>query len=456
MTIAARTSAAPARQAGKPRLLPVFLEDYQTEPFRRQLEALKVLSGDFVEWLEPAQVAEAPRISASAVVVPDMSGLAYRLLREFQAIDLPIMIITSEFGTVSMWDWEIRDFLRRRDVDTIAPTSLEEFHDLCRAVGVKERLSSATMLAYQDNLGAGKQPDIFKRFYWWEDECVSDLQESFGVSIERRSYKELWSRALSMPTQRLEDEMARVLPNVPISGLVRKAREDAIRLKLALDDELDETPGVIAAGINCLNESETSTTTPCLAWNLLFEERGLIWGCEADLTSMITQYLTWETLRTPAIMTNLYPFLMGNAALKHEKIPFFPAVDKPENHILVAHCGFLGQIPQSWATEWTLRPPVLEIVDPNAHVIDGRLPEGQMTIVKIASTMDRLVVTPAELTTYQQYANSDCLNGAVLRIEDGYRYAEGLPSHHAVIAVSDIVRRLEVVGPVLGVGIEKI
>jgi hypothetical protein len=456
MSIAPSTPILPLSRGARPRLLPVFLEDYQTTSFRAQFAALQVLSGDLVEWLEPAQISDAPKVQATAVVIPDMSGLAYRLLDEFSAINLPILIITSEFGTVSMWDWEIRDFLRRRGVETIAPTSLQEFHDLCRAVGVKERLSVSTMLAYQDNLGAGKQPDIFKRFYWWEDECVDDLEKSFGVSIERRSYKELWARALSVPSARLEAEMERTMPGVPISGLVRKAREDALRLKLALDDELDETPGVIAAGINCLNESETSTTTPCLAWNLLFEERGLIWGCEADLTSMITQFLTWETLRTPAIMTNLYPFLMGNAALKHEKIPFFPAVEKPENHILIAHCGFLGVIPQSWSTEWTLRPPVLEIVDPNAHAIDGRLPEGQMTIVKIASTMDRLVVTPADLTGYQQYANSDCLNGGVLRVEDGYRYAEGLPSHHAVIALTDVVRRLEVVGPVLGVGIEKI
>ena len=74
---------------------------------------------------------------------------------------------------------------------------------------------------------------------------------------------------------------------------------------LALRDDLDEAPGVIAAGINCLNESQTSTTTPCLAWNLLFEERGLIWGCEADLTSMITKYIVWESLRNPVMMTNL-------------------------------------------------------------------------------------------------------------------------------------------------------
>lgn len=117
-------------------------------------------------------------MDAAAIVIPDMSGLAYRLLKEFQALRLPILIITSEFGTVSMWEWEIRDYLRRRSVDTVAPTSLGEFHDLCRALGVKQRLAGATMLAYQDNLGAGKQGDIFKRFYRWEDRCVDDLKRS--------------------------------------------------------------------------------------------------------------------------------------------------------------------------------------------------------------------------------------------------------------------------------------
>jgi hypothetical protein len=131
-------------------------------------------------------------------------------------------------------------------------------------------------------------------------------------------------------------------------------------------------------------------------------------------------------------------------------------VEHPENHILTAHCGFLGVIPQSWSTEWTLREPVLAIVDPNSHAIDGRFPEGDLTVVKISSTMDSLVVTPAVLESYKQYANSDCLNGAILRVEDGYRYVENLPSHHAVLALGDITRRLDVVGKVLGLDVQPI
>jgi hypothetical protein len=440
----------------RPRLLPVYLEERPQESFSRQFDSLQLLSEDLVDWLDPVHISNASKVPADAVVVPDLSGLAYRLRDGFAAVEVPILVITSEFGTVSMWDWEIRDFLRRRGVETLAPTSLQEFQDICRALGVKQRLTSSLMLAYQDDLGAGKQPDIFKRFFWWEDECVDRLRESFGVKVERRSYRALWARAKSVSEVRLESELARTERTVALVGLAQRAKLDALRLKLAIGDELDETPGVIAAGINCLNESATTTTTPCLAWNMLFEERGLIWGCEADLTSMITKFITYESLRAPVMMTNLYPFLMGETALKHEKIPYFPDREEPQNHVLAAHCGFFGIVPQSFASLFSVKPRVLEIVDENAHALDARFPEGNITIVKIASTMDSLMVAPAQLTDYEQYENSDCLNGAVLRVEDGYRFVENLPSHHAVLAVGDITRRLEVVGSVLDLAIQKI
>jgi hypothetical protein len=241
-----------------------------------------------------------------------------------------------------------------------------------------------------------------------------------------------------------------IAPSVPIVGLAAEARANALRLYLALSDELDETGNVIAAGINCLNESATSPTTPCLAWNLLFEERGIIWGCEADLTSMITKIVVHRSLQVPVMMTNIYPFLMGQAALKHEKIPFFPDLPQPENHILVAHCGFFGVVPQSFATEWTLRPRVLAIVDPRANVIDARFPLGNVTIIKISSDMRTLVVTPAELSSYKQYENSDCLNGAILRVQDGYGFVESTPSHHVIIAVGELTRRLELAAQIWG------
>lgn len=99
---------------------------------------------------------------------------------------------------------------------------------------------------------------------------------------------------------------------------------------------------------------------------------------------------------------------------------------------------------------------MLEIVNENSNAIDARFPEGDLTILKIRSTMDSFAVTPAVLTKYSQYENSDCLNGAVLRVENGYRFVEGLPSHHAVLAVGDVTRRLDVLGQTLGLAMDRI
>lgn len=309
----------------RPSLLPAYLDAEPSEAFDRQLRTLRELAGDAVVWLDPVPLQSAvPRSGAAALILADVSGAAYRQLEAFRAIEIPILMVTSEFGTVSMWDWEARDYLRRRGVPSIAPTSLDEFLDVCRALQARTSLRSAKMLAYLDDLGRGKQPDIFKRFYWWEDDCAAHLRAKFGVEVERRSYRELWARAVSIPQDRVAGAVQAVQRTVPLTEVTRRAQEDAMRLKLALGDELDETPGVISAGINCLNESATSTTTPCLAWSLLFEERGLIWGCEADLTSMITQYLLWTTLRVPAVMTNLYPFLMGRPRSSTNASPTSP------------------------------------------------------------------------------------------------------------------------------------
>ena len=70
--------------------------------------------------------------------------------------------------------------------------------------------------------------------------------------------------------------------------------------------------------------------------------------------------------------------------------------------------------------------------------------------------MDTLVTSRSMLTGYIQYEDSDCLNGAVLRVEDGHRFVEHLPSHHAILATGDLIRRLEVVAQVLGLAVDRI
>jgi hypothetical protein len=84
-----------------------------------------------------------------------------------------------------------------------------------------------------------------------------------------------------------------------------RATLSAVKLYLAVRDDLDQEGGVLAVGINCLNESASSDTTPCLAWDLLYSEREVIWGCEADTVSMLTEFIVQRSLDVPVVMTNL-------------------------------------------------------------------------------------------------------------------------------------------------------
>ena len=209
-------------------------------------------------------------------------------------------------------------------------------------------------------------------------------------------------------------------------------------------------------GINCLNESACSDTTPCLAWDLLYTERDMIWGCEADTVSMLTKFIVHRCLRVPVMMTNLYPFLMGQAALQHERIPAFPELDDPADHILAAHCGYLGVLPRRFAVEWKLRPRALAIVDENATAIDARLPTGALTLVKLGPTFKTLSVVEGELTGYAGFPGSDCLNGAVIKVPNGPALMDRLPSHHSVLFCGHDSEGLGLIGRILGLEVETI
>ncbi|WP_119071401.1 hypothetical protein [Aggregatilinea lenta] len=435
----------------KARLVPVYFPG-KNDDFDRQLTALKDLLAGEAELLEPVLLGTALP-DADAVVFPQMLGEGYRMLDQFKAIPLPVLVITSEFGTMAMWDWELASYLRAEGVNVITPYDLEQSRKLCRALGVKRQLIQSKFLVFQDNPGEGFQPEIFKRFYWWEDECVQRMFDKFGITVVKKSFKELGARAKAIPDEVAQPVWDEWASRLNLDALVPRQVLSALKIYLAVKQELDADPSVQGVGINCLNESHFSDTTPCLAWNMLYEERRLIWGCEADSVSMLTKFILNRSLNVPIMMTNLYPFLMGQAALKHERIPAFPNVPEPENHILVAHCGYLGVLPQSFATEWTLRPKVLRIVDDNATAIDARLPEGNMTLAKLAPSFEAITVVEGSLEGYAQYPGSDCLNGAVLRIPDGYSLMERASSHHYLLMTGHNLADIRLISKVFGLDV---
>jgi len=143
--------------------------------------------------------------------------------------------------------------------------------------------------------------------------------------------------------------------------------------------------------------------------------------------------------------------------LKHERIPNFPPVDgDPKNYLLAAHCGFFGVVPQSFSTEWTLRKKVLAIVDENATTIDARLPEGDVTLVKLMPPFDRWSVIEGSLLKYVQYQNSDCLNGAVIQVSNGPKMVDEMVSHHYIVTTGRNQNALEMVSKVFDLSCQSI
>jgi hypothetical protein len=432
----------------KPRLIPVYFDPGRDEGFDAQLAHLHELVGGEVELLAPCALGQ-PLPEADAVVFPQILGEAYRRIDDFRSLGLPILIITSEFGTIAMWDWEIVEYLRCEGIATLAPYTLDQTRTIVAALQVKRDLQESKFLVFQDDPGEGAQAPIFKRFYWWEDECIQRMQQAFGITLEKRSFRELGATAREIPDQDADDEWQRWGWTEPTVG--GRPLASAVKLYLAVKRHLDADPTIRSVGINCLNESHFSDTTPCLAWAKLFEDRQLIWGCEADALSMLSKYLLYHSLKQPILMTNLYPFVLGQAALKHERIADFPHVEsEPENHVLIAHCGFMGVIPRPFASRWSLKPKVLAIVDDNATAIDADLPTGPITLAKLHPDMKKITVAEGQLKGYAQFPGSDCLNGGVVQVSDGHRLMRTLSSHHYLLTLGHNLNGIRLVADVFG------
>ena len=414
----------------KARLVPLYFKSARNEEFDNQIERLKDLLFEEVEILDPVSLGS-PIPEADAVVFPQLVGEAFKQIEKIKNINIPIIVITSEFGTVNIWDWEIVTFMKEEGLNPFAPYNLKLTKIICRTLALKREMKNAKFLVFQDNPGEGMQASIFKRFYWWEDECTKLIKKKFGISIIKKSFKKLGIDAKNISDS--EAEKVLKIKDVNALGVSGKAMKSAVKLYIALKGEIDKEDNVVGVGMNCLNESFYSDTTPCLAYNWLYEDEGILWACEGDIMSLLTIYIINKSLGAPIMMSNVYPFLVGMAALKHEKINEFPKVEDPDNCLLVVHCGYMGFIPQSCATEWTLKPKVLEIVDDNATMVDARMPEGDITFIKLHPKLNKIQVIEGELKEYKQYPGSDCMNGALIRISDGHKLMDELYSHHNCI-----------------------
>jgi L-fucose isomerase-like protein len=116
----------------------------------------------------------------------------------------------------------------------------------------------------------------------------------------------------------------------------------------------------------------------------------------------------------------------------------------------------LGVLPQSFSTEWTLRPKVLAIVDDNATAIDARLPTGPITLAKLDPTFNKITVAEGSLVGYAQYSNSDCSNGGVIKVADGRRLMNTLSSHHYLLMTGHNLADIELLAKIFDLEVEVI
>ncbi len=429
----------------KAKLIALYFKSGKDDEFNRCFNNLKDLLSEVADIDEPISITafvSGNNIKADAVIFPQLLGDAFEQIDEIKKINIPIIVATSDFGAVNMWDWEIVSYLQSKNLKVFAPYDLEITKKICKSLALKQDLKNTKFLVFQDNPGAGgMQGEIFRRFYWWQDQYIDLLKERFGISLIIKSFKQLGQKAKSISDSQADE----VLKNwdFKTEEVSKRALNSALKLYIAVKEEIEKDSNIKGIGINCLNESFYSDTTPCLAWNLLYEEKKVMWACEADTLSLLTNYIINKSLDVPVMMSNVYPFLMGLAALKHEKIDRFPEVDEPQNHMLIVHCGYFGVVPQSFSSSWVLRPKVLAIVDDNATAIDARMTEGDIVIAKLDPTLKKLMAIEGNIKGYVQYPGSDCRNGALVKVSNGYKLMNAFYSHHNCIVKGRVYNEIE-------------
>ena len=434
----------------KAKIVPLrFQETNERErkEYDEQLNTLVQIYGDAAEFAQPVTVGD-PVPDCDAVLFPQLIGAAYHYTDTLKAYGKPMIVITSQFGTVDMWDWELISYMRSHELTVFSPYNIELGHVIFRAIAAKEHLKGAKFLMFQDDPGEGMQAYIFKRFYWWEKECSEQIEKAFGAKLIYRSWKAVNQRA-----ETYDPAVSLALFeswNVPCEGLSDESKILTAQLYQAIRDEIGELGEVEGVGANCLNESMYCRTTPRLIWNMLFEQFGIIWCCEGDTLSLISTYVLYQSLRQPIMMTNIYPFLVGKAAIHHEKIDDFPPVDEPENYALGVHCGYAGFTPRCFCSRWKVVPKVLAIVNEKAHVVDGELPAGDMVLAKINPTFDKITVIPGRIEKYVQFPGTDSRNASLLHYSNGEQVMEGLPSHHQLIITGKQKASISQVAKVFG------
>ena len=178
--------------------------------FAKHLAIVKDLLAEDAEVLPP--VALGSRLPpADAVVFPQLIGDAFSQLDALKRLPLPALVLTSDFGTVNMWDWEIVTFMKSLGMKVFTPYDLALTRTICRSLALRREMREVKFLVFQDRPGVGgEQPEIFKRFWWWEDRANEVIREKFGIRVVRKSFERLGAEAKAVSDADARDALKRL------------------------------------------------------------------------------------------------------------------------------------------------------------------------------------------------------------------------------------------------------
>ena len=447
------------RNISKARIVPMQFAGATDQEFDRIMAALTDIYSEEAEFLPKIPVGAPVPAEADAVLFPVMWVEVYKEIDKLlDTIHVPVLVLTTTFGVSLMFDWESVAYMKSKGLKVFNPHSIELAKTIFKALALKRDMQHQKFLVFHDTDGDGTWiPEQFKIFYWWNEECQQSMKDKFGITIVHKSMKALGVKAAAIPDEDALTELKRWDFDEEIP--YKKPVLGAIRLFMAIRDEVDAEGDVVGCGVNCLNESYFSDTTPCLAWSLLYQDRGVMWVCESDTSSLMTEYLFGKTIDASIFTTNIYPFLSGMPALSHEKIQSFPDVEDPDDHALLVHCGYLGCIPKALSTRWVLRPPVLgwhswDMVGDNGVVVDAEVEKGDITLCKLHGSFDKVFVEKAVLEEYVKYPGSDCRNGGLIKVADGYDMMERIVSHHVIVLTGKRSNQMKAVAEIFDIDVD--
>lgn len=124
----------------KARIVPlrfVEINEREQKEYKEQLEKLQEIYGDVAEFLEPVEVG-AEIQKCDAIIFPQLIGAGYHYVEAYCQYNKPILVITSRFGTVDMWDWELISYMRSHGLNVFAPYNIDMGKTIFRALAAKE------------------------------------------------------------------------------------------------------------------------------------------------------------------------------------------------------------------------------------------------------------------------------------------------------------------------------